>query len=105
MRQSIYLKAPGLFAAVLLSLPHAATAQTVSAPTPVSIKLPPGITISGGGGVMTREDSDSQTVPVFGGSVEIALNRLMLAQAEVSSGRWDNHSTRSGYSFTQTNFG
>ena len=54
---------------------------------------------------MTREDSDSQTVPVFGGSVEIALNRFMLAQAEVSSGRWDNHSTRSGYYVTQTNFG
>lgn len=104
MRQSMCLKAPVLFAALLLSFPYAATAQTVSAPTPVSLKLPPGITMSGGGGVMTRENSDGQPVPVFGGSMEIALNRFMLAQAEVSSGRWDNHSTRGGYSFTQTGF-
>ena len=60
--------------------------------------------MSGGAGVTSVQNADQKSVPVFGGSMEIALNRFMLAQAEVSSGRWDNHSTRSGYSFTQTGF-
>ena len=104
MCQPICVKGSVLFAVLLLASPHAAEAQTASAPTPVSLKLPPGITMSGGMGVMTRDTADSQTVPVLGGSMEIALNRFMLAQAEVSSSRWDNHSTQSGYSFTQTGF-
>lgn len=104
MRHRIGLKAPCLFAALLLSLPLVATAQTVSAPAPVSIKLPPGITVSGGGGVMTGVHADEPRVPVVSASIEIALNRFMLAQVDVSSGRWDNHSTQSGYSFTQTGF-
>jgi hypothetical protein len=100
MRQPIYLKVPILSAALLLGLPHSATAQTVSAPTPVSLKLPPGITVSGGAGVMSVQNADQKSVPVFGGSMEIALNRFMLAQVEVASGRSDYHDTYEGYFFT-----
>ena len=99
MRQPICLKVSVLFAALLLALPNAAMAQTAS-PVPVSLKLPPGITVSGGAGVMSVQDADQKSVPVFGGSMEIALNRFMLAQVEVSSGRSDYHSTYGGYSFT-----
>jgi hypothetical protein len=55
----------------------------VSAPTPVSFTLPPGITVSGSGGVRTVQDSDTRSVPVFSGSMELALNRF-IAQTPAS---------------------
>jgi hypothetical protein len=76
------------------------TAQTApSARTPVSLKLPPGITLSGGVGLMAGRDSDNQSVPVFSGSMEIGLNRFFLAQVEVTSGQWRREWTESGRSF------
>lgn len=101
MRCPVCLKVSVLVAVLLLASPPAATAQTASPPTPVSLKLPPGITMSGGGGVMTGRNSGSQPVPVFTGSVEVALNRFMLAQVEAASGRWDSHSTHPGRSVTR----
>jgi hypothetical protein len=50
---------------------------------------------------MTGGNSDNQSVPVVSGSMEIALNRFMLAQVEVASSRWANNWTVDGRSFTQ----
>jgi hypothetical protein len=100
MRRPNFLKVLVLVALLVLALPHAATAQTASAPAPVSLKLPPGITISGSGGIVQGRLQSNGTIPVFSGSMEIAMNRFMLAQIEATSGRWDYEHTSHGSAFT-----
>ena len=76
-----------LILATLLAAPTAARAQT-QGPAPVSPKLPPGITFSAGvgaatGGVYGYGIGSRERSPYISASVEVALNRFILAQGEV----------------------
>jgi hypothetical protein len=92
--------------AILLAVPAAARAQGDPS-TPVSRKLPPGLTFSvaagpasGGptyGGISKRTRS-----AVVSGSVEVAMNRFMLAQAEVFTWRETSSGTSMGRSLTRS---
>jgi hypothetical protein len=93
-----------MFVAMMFALPASAGAQS-QAPAPVSSKLPPGVTFSVGVGGTSRDGSAgdtferSRTAPVSG-SVEVALNRFMLAQGEVLTWREAHRGTSSGFTMT-----
>ena len=85
--------------AMVLAMPAAAMAQVPQQPAPMSSKLPPGLTFS----VAVRPEAwrghGRGRLPIHQaaarlGSVEVAMNRFMLAQGELftwseqSSGTW-----------------
>jgi hypothetical protein len=83
-----------------LAAPVAAGAQTQGA-TPVSPKLPPGITFSAGVGAATAGPSgfgisSGERSPYVSASVEVALNRFILAQGEVVTWRQASSGTYPG---------
>jgi hypothetical protein len=76
-----------LILSISMAPPAAAGAQTQGAP-PVSPKLPPGLTFSAGVGAATAGPSgfgitSGERSPYVSASVEVALNRFLLAQGEL----------------------
>ena len=92
--RQVFLRAI-LTLSTFLAAPAAAGAQTQGA-VPVSPKLPPGITFSAGVGVATGDSyglgiSSRERSPFVSASVEVALNRFVLAQGEVLT--WTHESS------------
>jgi hypothetical protein len=78
-----------LMTASLLAMAGSASAQS-QPPTPVSPKLPPGLTFSaavGGSGSSPEYGGSSKRSPLVSATLEVALNRFMLAQAELLTWR------------------
>lgn len=90
----------------LIAAPALAWAQGQPS-APVSAKLPPGLTLSVAFGpapsVVTYGDGNTQSRgPVVSGSVDVALNRFVIAQAEVFSWREQSSRTSRGSAITGT---